>query len=68
MSRRDSRRQPPEQEPEQDAEASGPLEIAIVGDLTDNEADLTERLLGVAPGGECTIYFDSPGGSPYCGM
>jgi len=64
MSRRDSRRQPPEQ----DAEASGPLEIAIVGDLTDNEADLTERLLGVAPGGECTIYFDSPGGSPYCGM
>ena len=63
-----SRRQPPEQEPEQDAEASGPLEIAIVGDLTDNEADLTERLLGVAPGGECTIYFDSPGGSPYCGM
>jgi len=68
MSRRDSRRQPPEQEPEQEAEASGPLEIAIVGDLTDNEADLTERLLGVAPGGECTIYFDSPGGSPYCGM
>lgn len=68
MSRRDSRRQPPEHEPEQEAENSGPLEIAIVGDLTDNEADLTDRLLGVAPGGECTIYFDSPGGSPYCGM
>ncbi|MFM1997668.1 MAG: hypothetical protein RLZZ111_2055 [Planctomycetota bacterium] len=68
MSRRESRRQPPEHEQEQDAEHSGPLEIAIVGDLTDNEADLTDRLLGVAPGGECTIYFDSPGGSPYCGM
>lgn len=46
----------------------GPIEIAIVGDLTDNEADLTDRLLGVEPGGACTIYFDSPGGSPYCGM
>jgi ATP-dependent Clp protease protease subunit len=49
-------------------EQEGPLEIAIVGDLTDNESDLTERLLGVEPGGECTIYFDSPGGSPYCAM
>ena len=49
-------------------EQEGPLEIALVGDLTDNESDLTERLLGVPPGGECTIYFDSPGGSPYCAM
>ncbi len=46
----------------------GPLEIAIVGDLTDKEQDLTERLLGIRPGEECTIYFDSPGGSPYCAM
>jgi len=45
-----------------------PVEIAIVGDLTDSEADLTDRLLGVEPGGECTIYFDSPGGSPYCAV
>jgi ATP-dependent protease ClpP protease subunit len=29
---------------------------------------LTDRLLGVEPGGECTIYFDSPGGSPYCAV
>jgi ATP-dependent Clp protease, protease subunit len=43
-------------------------EIAIVGDLTENESELTERLLDVEPGGECTIYFDSPGGSPYCAM
>ena len=49
-------------------EPEGPIEIAIVGDLTDAEAELTDRLLSVAPGGECTIYFDSPGGSPYCGM
>jgi ATP-dependent protease ClpP protease subunit len=51
-----------------DEAPEGPLEIALVGDLTDQETDLTDRLLGVAPGGECTIYFDSPGGSPYCGM
>jgi ATP-dependent Clp protease protease subunit len=64
MPRRDT---PP---PAEDAEEEdrGPLEIAVVGDLTDNEADLTDRLLGVEPGGECTIYFDSPGGSPYCAM
>ncbi len=45
-----------------------PPEIAIVGDLTDHEAELTEKLLDVPPGGECIIYFDSPGGSPYCAL
>lgn len=49
-------------------EHEGPLEIALVGDLTDNEADLTDKLLGVAHGGSCTMYIDSPGGSPYCAM
>ena len=46
----------------------GPLEIAVTGDLTDNQADLCEKLLSVEPGGECTLYFDSLGGSPYCGI
>lgn len=59
----------PSQDHQRDAEQEeGPLEIAIVGDLTDKEQDLTERLLGVRHGEECTIYFDSPGGSPYCAM
>jgi ATP-dependent protease ClpP protease subunit len=49
-------------------EDEGPIEIAIVGDLTDSEAELTDRLLSIEPGGECTIYFDSPGGSPYCAV
>ncbi len=49
-------------------EQTGPAEFAIVGDLSDNESDLTDRLLGVEPGGECTIFFDSPGGSPYSAM
>jgi ATP-dependent protease ClpP protease subunit len=43
-------------------------EIAIVGDMTEHESDFTDRLLDVPPGGECTLYFDSPGGSPYCAM
>ncbi len=43
-------------------------EIAITGDLTEREAELTDRLLEIEPGGQCTLYFDSPGGSPYCAM
>ncbi len=53
-------------QPEHEEEA--PLEIAMVGDLTDSESELTDRLLGIPPGDTCTIYFDSPGGSPYCAM
>ena len=49
-------------------EYEGPVEIALVGDLTDNEAELTDRLLGVPPNGECTLFIDSPGGSPYCAI
>ena len=47
---------------------AGAVLASIVGDLTDSEAELTDRLLSVEPGGECTIYFDSPGGSPYCAV
>jgi len=46
----------------------GPLEIAVIGDLTDHESEITEKLLSVEPGGECTMYIDSPGGSPYTAM
>lgn len=52
----------------EEPETEGPLEIAIVGDLTESEAELTDKLLAVEPGGECTLYIDSPGGSPYCAM
>lgn len=43
-------------------------EIAITGDLTEHESELTHQILDVEPGSECTLYFDSPGGSPYCAM
>lgn len=46
----------------------GPLEIALIGDLTDHEGELSEKLLSIQPGGECTLYIDSPGGSPYCAI
>ncbi len=49
-------------------EAAGPPEIPLVGDLTENEGALTEKLLDVPPGSECVLYIDSPGGSPYCAM
>ena len=45
--------------------SDGPIEIALVGDLTDNEGELTDKLLAVPPGGHCTLWIDSPGGSPY---
>jgi len=41
------------------------LDIAVVGDITDREAEICDKLLAVPPGGECTMYFDSPGGSAY---
>ena len=46
----------------------GPVEVALVGELTDRTPELCERLLDVPAGGECLLYFDSPGGSPYCAM
>jgi ATP-dependent protease ClpP protease subunit len=45
-----------------------PREIALVGDLTENQAHLCEQLLEVPPGGECILYIDSLGGSPYCAI
>ncbi|NBV46439.1 MAG: hypothetical protein EBR86_12595 [Planctomycetia bacterium] len=42
--------------------------MAVLGDLGNHESDITGSLMGIEPGGECIIYFDSPGGSPYCAM
>jgi ATP-dependent Clp protease, protease subunit len=46
----------------------GPLEIAICGDLTEHENDICEKILAVPPGGECVLYFNSPGGSAYAAL
>ena len=50
------------------SEHEGPHEIALVGELGENQLDLCDKLLAVPPGGECTLYFDSLGGSAYCGL
>ena len=50
------------------SEDEGPVEIAVIGDLTDHESEVTDKLLSVPPGGECTFYIDSPGGSPYTAL
>lgn len=44
------------------------VEIAITGELTQNEQDICEKLLDVPPGGRCLLYFNSPGGSSYTGL
>jgi len=59
---------PMKQDMKQDNQEDHLPEIAIVGDLTEHEADITNQLLDIEPGSQCTIYFDSPGGSPYCAM
>lgn len=53
---------------ERDSQADDNREIALVGDLTDHESEITERLLNIPPKGECTLFIDSPGGSPYCAI
>ena len=51
-----------------DHDDAGPLEIAICGDLAQHEHDIYDKLLGVPPGGECVLYFNSPGGSAYSAL
>ena len=51
-----------------DRAAEGPSEIFLLGDLTENETQVCEKLLEIPPNGECILYFDSLGGSPYCAL
>jgi ATP-dependent protease ClpP protease subunit len=49
-------------------EPDGPPEIAICGELSQHETDISDKLLAVPPGGECVLYFNSPGGSAYAAL
>src|SRR5919201_2929612 len=51
-----------------DSHDHGPMEIVLSGDLSEHEHDIYEKLLAVSPGGECTLYFNSPGGSAYAAL
>ena len=43
-------------------------EIGIFGDLTDKQNDLFQQLMEVPRNSRGTIFFDSGGGSIYCGL
>jgi ATP-dependent protease ClpP protease subunit len=53
---------------EEERQQEGPIEIPFIGDMTEHESDLFEKLLGVEPGGSCFLYFDSLGGSAYAAV
>ncbi|MEW4451868.1 ATP-dependent Clp protease proteolytic subunit [Bremerella sp. JC817] len=53
---------------EEQEEESGPLEIVISGEFGESCTEIYEKILEVPPGGECTLYFDSPGGSSYAAI
>ena len=44
------------------------MEIALVGELGAHESDIYDKLLAVPPGGQCILYFNSPGGSAYAAL
>ena len=52
---------------QQDVE-SGPLEIVISGEFGESCTEIYEKILEVPLEGECTLYFDSPGGSSYAAI
>lgn len=52
----------------QDEPDDSRAEIPILGDITEHESDICDKLLAVPPGGECILYFNSPGGSAYSAL
>jgi ATP-dependent protease ClpP protease subunit len=40
-------------------------EVAVVGDVDDWEEEVVKALLEMPPGGDCTFYIDSAGGSVF---
>jgi ATP-dependent Clp protease, protease subunit len=46
-------------------ETTAVRDIAVVGDVDDWEEDVIKALLKVRPGGTCSLYIDSSGGSVF---
>ncbi|TXT17904.1 MAG: hypothetical protein FD138_4516 [Planctomycetota bacterium] len=49
-------------------ESDNDWEVGIFGDLTDKQTELFQQLLEVPRNSRGTIFFDSGGGSIYCGL
>jgi ATP-dependent protease ClpP protease subunit len=45
--------------------AESPPEIALIGDLSESESDVCDKIMGIPPGSACTLYINSPGGGAY---
>lgn len=43
-------------------------EIGVIGDLSEHEAEICDKLINLPLGSECTLYFNSPGGGAYTGL
>jgi ATP-dependent Clp protease protease subunit len=41
------------------------VEIPVIGDVDDWESEVVKSLLAIPPGGKCTFYIDSAGGSVF---
>jgi len=49
-------------------EEDRPIEIVVSGEFGESCTEIYEKLLEVPQDGECTLYFDSPGGSSYAAI
>lgn len=63
-----SPRPQPFRRPDSDRESNEPWELAISGDLTEQQDELIQKLLDVPVRSRGTIFFDSSGGSAYTGV
>jgi len=52
----------------EESQDEGPREIVISGEFGESCTEIYEKLVEVPHGGECTLYFDSPGGSSYAAI
>ncbi|MDO4550541.1 MAG: ATP-dependent Clp protease proteolytic subunit [Planctomycetia bacterium] len=43
-------------------------EISIIGEISEDNSGFFDDLLNLPPGGECILYFDSPGGNAYTAL
>ena len=43
-------------------------EIGFIGEVGEENSGFFDELLEIPPGGECILYFDSPGGNTYTAL
>lgn len=51
-----------------DREKDAITEIALIGEMSEDNSGFFDEILELPPGGECILYFDSPGGNTYTAL